>query len=54
MKVKNEFYDDMTLDDIYIYHEKCGIDIILGNGDVDAEAMEWESKRKRALAAGTA
>ena len=54
MRIEGEFYDAVTLDDIYVYHEKWGIDIILGNGDVDAKAMEKDLERKRALAAGTA
>lgn len=54
MKVRNEFYDAMTLDDAYACHERWGVDIILGSGDVDADAMEKELERKRALAAGTA
>lgn len=54
MKAQNEFYDVMTLDDAYACHENWGIDIILGNGDVDADALEKDLERKRALAAGTA
>lgn len=55
VKVQNEFYDVMTLEDVYTYYEKWGYDIILGNGDVDAKAMEdADLERKRALAAGTA
>lgn len=55
MKAQNEFYDVMTLEDVYTYYEKWGYDIILGNGDVDAKAMEdADLERKRALAAGTA
>lgn len=54
VKVQNEFYDVMTLEDVYTYYEKWGYDIILGNGDVDAKAMEdADLERKRALAAGT-
>ncbi len=54
MKAPNEFYDVMTLEDVYTYYEKWGVDIILGNGDVDAGAMENEAERKGAPAAGTA
>lgn len=54
MKVQDEFYDVMTLEDVYTYYEKWGYDIILGNGDADADAMEKEAERKRAPAAGTA
>jgi len=54
MRVKGEFYDVMTLEDVYTYYEKWGYHIILGSGDVDADAMEKELERKRALAAGTA
>ena len=54
VEVQNEFYDVMTLDDAYACHERWGVDIILGGGDVDAEAVEEDLKRKRALAAGTA
>ena len=54
VKAPNEFYDVMTLEDVYTYYEKWGVDIILGNGDVDAGAMENEAERKGAPAAGTA
>ncbi len=54
MKVQNEFYDVMTLEDAYACHERWGVDIVLGNGDADADAMEKEAERERAPAAGTA
>lgn len=54
VKVQNEFYDVMTLEDAYACHERWGVDIVLGNGDADADAMEKEAERERAPAAGTA
>ena len=52
MKVQNEFYDVMTLKDVYAHYEKRGIDIILGNGDVDVQAMEKELERKKSPCSG--
>lgn len=34
VEIKGEFYEVMTLETAYIYHEALGIDLVINNGEI--------------------
>lgn len=34
VEIKEEFYEVMTLETAYIYHEVLGIDFVINNGEI--------------------